>query len=304
MNIRRIVPLLAALTAALAGLDSSISMAQDHPAENLGYDDTPFLPGGQYRVHDGTRPQPEVVEPGTASTPEDPGKPPSDAVILFDGGDLSAWEHPGGGAADWKVEDGVMEIAPRTGAIQTKQAFGDCQLHLEFATPEPASGSGQGRGNSGVMFFGRYEIQLLDSFENPTYPDGQAGAVYGQRPPLVNASRPPGQWQTYDIFFTAPRFDEDGAVERPAYVTILHNGVLVQHHTPILGAVAFRALASYQPHGSKGPLMLQDHGNPIRFRNIWIREIPTFGRRIIRHHSTVENGDAARPVVPGRAASH
>jgi hypothetical protein len=162
----------------------------------------------------------------------------------------------------------------RAGTISTRKEFGDCQLHLEFATPNPPSGRDQGRGNSGVLFFGHYEIQVLDSFENLTYPDGQAAAVYGQTPPLVNASRKPGNWQTYDIVFIAPRFKADGAVESPAYVTMFHNGVLVHNHTTVIGAMAFRALPKYTPHGPKGPLSLQDHGNPVRFRNVWIRELP------------------------------
>lgn len=252
-------------------LEAAMSSQQDAP--KLGYDDTPFLPGGTYRVHDGTRPQPTVIDPGTSSSQESPGQPPSDAVVLFDGSDLSAWQLPNGQEAPWVVEDGSMVIAPRTGSIQTKQEFGDCQLHLEFASPEPATGDGQGRGNSGIMFFGRYEIQVLDCFENQTYPDGQTGAIYGQYPPLVNASRPPGQWQSFDIIFKAPKFNEDGSVAEPAYATVFHNGVLLHHHTPLIGAVAFRAVAQYQPHGPKGPLMLQDHGNPVQFRNIWIREL-------------------------------
>ncbi len=161
--------------------------------------------------------------------------------------------------------------------IRTKQEFGDCQLHLEFATPTPPKGRDQGRGNSGVLFFGRYEIQVLDSFENLTYPDGQAAAIYGQYPPLVNASRPPGQWQSYDIVFTAPRFTEEGPLESPAYVTMFHNGVLVHNHRAPLGPMKFRGLAPYAPHGPKGPLMLQDHTNPVRYRNIWVRELASSG---------------------------
>lgn len=262
--------------ALLAGGAFVLEAAMSQDAPKLGYDDTPLLPDSSFRVHDGTRPQPPVIEPGTCSTQDEPGKPPSDAIVLFDGSDLSAWQSPNGQDAPWVVEEGAMLIAPRTGSIQTRQEFGDCQLHLEFASPEPATGSGQGRGNSGVMFFGRYEIQVLDSFDNQTYPDGQAGAIYGQYPPLANASRPPGQWQTFDIIFKAPRFHEDGSVAEPAYATVFHNGVLLHHHTPLIGAVAFREVARYQPHGPKGPLMLQDHGDPVRFRNIWIRELKDY----------------------------
>lgn len=237
----------------------------------LGYKDTPTIPGMKYRVHDGERPQPRVVDPGTPSTQEKPGTPPSDAVVLFDGKDLAQWRGDQGDAK-WKVENGYMEVAPRSGSIHTRQEFGDCQLHLEFASPNPPSGIDQGRGNSGVLFFGRYEIQILDSYENQTYPDGQAAAIYGQFPPLVNASRKPGEWQTYDILFTAPRF-KDGQLESPAYVTVLHNGVVVHNHTALLGAVAFRSIPRYSPHGEKGAITLQNHGNPVRFRNIWIREL-------------------------------
>src|SRR5262249_49360725 len=161
------------------------------------------------------------------------------------------------------------------GAILTKDEFGDCQLHVEWAAPDPPKGRDQGRGNSGVMLFGRYEIQVLDSFENLTYADGQAAAIYGQYPPLVNASRPPGKWQSYDIIFTAPRF-QNGSLVSPAYVTMLHNGVLVHNHTPVIGAMAYRAVGKYTPHGPNGPITLQDHGNPVRFRNIWVRDLKPY----------------------------
>ncbi|MFM7281004.1 MAG: DUF1080 domain-containing protein, partial [Planctomycetia bacterium] len=173
--------------------------------------------------------------------------------------------------ARWKVEGGYMEVNG-TGQIQTREQFGDCQLHLEFATPEKVEGSSQGRGNSGLFFFGRYEVQILDSYQNRTYADGQAAALYGQTPPLVNASRGPGKWQSYDIIFHAPRF-EAGKLLSPARVTVLHNGVLVQDNTEFLGATAHRAVAQYSPHEATGPIALQDHGNPMRFRNIWIRKL-------------------------------
>jgi hypothetical protein len=264
-NARFLIGLLALMAAA------SLGLGQEKP--KLGYKDTPMLPGGKWHVHDGDRPQPPVVTPGTCSTQEGPGTPPSDAVVLFDGKDLSHWRSRRGGPAGWTVQDGALVIKAGAGDIVSTDEFGDCQLHIEWSAPEPPRGRDQGRGNSGVMFFGRYEIQVLDNFENLTYPDGQAGAVYGQTPPLVNASRKPGQWQSYDIVFTAPRFKEDGALESPAYVTLLHNGVLVQNHTAVLGPMAFRALPKYEKHGPKGPLLLQDHGNPVRYRNIWVREI-------------------------------
>jgi hypothetical protein len=249
----------------------SISIGQNQP--KVGFKDTPMLPGGKWHVHDSDRPRPPVINPGTCSTQQEAGRPPSDAVVLFDGKDLSHWQGRRGRTADWNVEGGAMVIKPGAGAITSKEEFGDCQLHLEFAAPVPARGHDQGRGNSGVMFFARYEIQVLDSFENVTYADGQAAAIYGQYPPLVNASRSPGQWQAYDIIFTAPRFKSDGSLESPAYVTMLHNGVLVQNHTALIGAMAYRAVGEYTPHGSKGPILLQDHGNPVRFRNIWVREV-------------------------------
>ncbi len=242
--------------------------------KKLGYSDTPLLPGGKWHVHDGDRPQPRMVDPGTASTQDAPGRPPSDAVVLFGGKDLSAWKASnGGGPAGWKVENGEMVIAPRAGQIETREEFGDCQLHVEFTAPTEIKGEGQGRGNSGVFLFGRYEIQVLDSFNNPTYPDGQASAIYGQFPPLVNASRRPGQWQTYDILFRGPRFAPDGSLREPALATVLHNGVAVHHATRVLGPMSHKQLPVYKAHAAKGPIALQDHGNPVRFRNLWIREL-------------------------------
>jgi hypothetical protein len=281
MNRKRLIGTAAAIGAACVGLGLVLEAgAQQEKAREkeqakpkLGYTDTPMLPDGKYRVHDGTRPQPSVVTPATPSTQEAPGKAPSDAVVLFDGSDLSKWEGPGGKPAGWKVEDGAMVIAPKAGAIHTKEKFGDFQLHLEWAAPDPPKGRDQGRGNSGIEVFGRFEIQVLDSYENLTYPDGQAGALYGQYPPLVNATRPPGQWQTYDILFNAPHFAPDGSLESPAYATVILNGVVLHNHTPILGEVAFKNLPKYKAHESRGPIQLQDHGNPVRFRNIWIREL-------------------------------
>ena len=241
-------------------------LAQDHGAP--GYTDTPLLPGGKWHVHDPARPRPPVVTPGSASTPEQPGRAPSDAIVLFDGKDLSKWTS-GGGPAKWKVADGVAEVNG-TGDVETKEAFGDVQLHLEWMEPTPAQGESQGRGNSGVFFMGRYEVQILDCFENLTYPDGQTASLYGQYPPLVNACRKPGEWQSYDIVFEAPRFDGDKLVS-PARATVFHNGVCVQHAQELLGATQHRAVATWAAHPAKLPLKLQDHGNPVRFRNIWVR---------------------------------
>jgi hypothetical protein len=216
------------------------------------------------------------VDPGTPSTQERAGTPPADAVVLFDGKDLSKWRSDKDGSpAQWKVAGGYMEVAAGAGDIRTEQAFGDCQLHVEWAAPDPPQGKGgQDRGNSGVFLMGQYEIQVLDSYGNKTYPDGQASAVYGQYPPLVNASRPPGKWQAYDIVFHGPRFDSSGAVTRPARVTVLHNGVLVQDNVTLTGPTAHQARPGYKVHPEKLPLKLQDHHHPVRYRSLWIRELP------------------------------
>lgn len=204
--------------------------------------------------------EPQMVDPGPV------GGPPSDAIVLFGGESLEAWDH----VHDWTIANGEATVGS---TIKSKQSFGDCQLHLEFATPAEVSGEGQGRGNSGIYLMGRYEVQILDSFENPTYFDGQAASIYKQHPPLVNASRRPGEWQSYDIIFTAPRFREDGSVQSPAYVTVLHNGVLVQNHFELLGGTFYDQPPKYEAHGPRAPLTLQYHGNPVRFRNIWIRDL-------------------------------
>jgi len=233
-------------------------------------------PPKEWGIHDMNRPQPKVIEPGTASTPDQPGKPPSDATVLFDGKDLSRWRaDKDGGPAGWKVENGYMEVVKGTGGIHTEQGFGDVQLHIEWRTPAPPHGEGQERGNSGVFLMGLYEIQVLDSYENKTYADGQVSAVYGQYPPLVNAARPPGQWQSYDIIFHGPRFGKDGKVLRPARVTVFHNGVLVQDNVELSGPTAHGQRPPYKPQPEKLPLALQDHGHPVRYRNIWIRELKT-----------------------------
>ena len=216
--------------------------------------------------------EPAIIDPGPV------GGPPSDAIVLFDGKDLSRWNNVKGGEAKWLVKDGVMTVVPHSGSIATKQEFGDVQLHLEWATPAEVVGEGQGRGNSGVFLMGQYEVQILDSFNNKTYFDGQAGAIYKQYAPLVNASRAPGQWQTYDIVFHAPAFDAQGNVTKRARVTVLHNGVLVQDNVEILGSTSLKGGAQhdnpeYKPHPPKAPLVLQDHNNPVRFRNIWVRPL-------------------------------
>jgi hypothetical protein len=239
---------------------------------SIGYDDTPIIPGTNYHVHDGERLQPRVVAPGTASTQDSAGKPPADAVILFDGTDLAGWKDRNGAPARWKVENGYMEVAPGTGDIRTRAEFGDCQLHVEWAAPIVVSGDGQGRGNSGVFLMGLYEVQVLDCYDNQTYADGTTAALYGQYPPLVNACRKPGEWQTYDVIWTAPRFDGD-KLTSPAVITVLHNGLVVHNHTTLQGPTQHRQTAAYQPQPSVGPLLLQDHGNLVRFRNIWYRPL-------------------------------
>ena len=218
-------------------------------------------------------PKPAVIEVGPA--PNAPAPVPSDAIVLFDGKSLSAWD----GGDQWPIDDGAATTAK--GGITSKQAFGDCQIHLEFATPSKVEGSGQGRGNSGLYLMGQYEVQILDSYENKTYFDGQCGAIYKQQPPTVNASRKPGEWQTYDIIFTAPRFAEDGKVEKSGYVTVLHNGVVIHNHFELQGATSYTEPPKYSKHADKLPLHIQFHGNATRFRNIWVREAvaPLVGKK-------------------------
>jgi hypothetical protein len=229
-------------------------------------------PGGEWKVHDMDRPAPKVIDPGTTSTQDAAGRPPSDAIILFDGKDLSRWQSKDGSPAKWKVANGYLETTPKSGYIYTKQSFADCQLHVEFATPSPSVGEGQDRGNSGVFLMGLYEIQVLDSYNNRTYADGQAGALYGQYPPLVNASRPPGQWQTYTIIFHPSRWDKDGKLIRIGRVSVFHNGILIQDNVEVQGPTVTGE--PDKPHTEKLPLALQDHNHPVRYRNIWLREIP------------------------------
>jgi len=227
----------------------------------------------RWQIHDMSRPQPPVVKAGEPSTQAQPGRPPSDAVVLFDGTSLSAWRGAKGEPAPWKVGNGYFEIVPKTGDIFTKQAFGDCQLHVEWQAPPWTPGNTYDPGNSGVFLASLYEVQVLDSFHSKIYADGQAGGMYGQYPPLVNVCRPPGQWQTYDIVFHDARFDTDGKLLRPAVVTVLFNGVLVQDHVELTGPTMHHHRPPYQAHPERMPLRLQDHNYPVHFRNIWIREL-------------------------------
>ena len=227
-------------------------------------------PNGRWRIHDSRRPQPSLVTPGSMSS--SPTAAPSDAIVLVgEGDDLSAWQNADGSKASWAMKNGVLETGK--GMIHTKTEFTDLQLHVEFATPSAVKGDSQERGNSGVFLLGKFEIQVLDSYRNPTYPDGQAAAMYGQYPPLVNASRKPGEWQAYDIVFTAPRLARGGTLDKPAIVTVFHNGIVVHNATPFWGPTAHKKIEPYTPDTAKGPIALQDHGNPVRYRNVWIRAI-------------------------------
>lgn len=227
---------------------------------------------------------PPVVKPGTTNA-----DPPADAIVLFDGKDLSKWE----GGDKWKVVDGVAVVGK--GQITTKEKFGDCQVHIEWSAPTPATGNGQGRGNSGLFLMGMYELQILDSFDNPTYFDGQAGAIYKQTPPAVNVTRPPGEWNAYDVIWTAPRFGDDGKLVSPAYITALHNGVLILNHFELKGDTPFNRPPKYSAHPPKGPISLQDHGNPMKFRNIWVREFkPTVG--VQERPPYLKQGDKETPI--------
>jgi hypothetical protein len=241
----------------------------------LGYTNTPVLAGQPWRVHDPDRPHPRTVTPGESFSHQAP--PPSDAEVLFDGKNLDQWKGNKGDAT-WKVENGYMEVASKAGSIRTRDEFSDFQLHLEFATPAVIDGSSQGRGNSGVLIFGTFEVQVLDSSDNPTYADGQCGAMYGQFPPMVNASKKPGEWQSYDIIFEAPRWDGAGKQTKLANVTVLHNGVLLHHRKEYMGESAHRETPAYKKRVSRGPIELQDHNNPMRFRNIWIRNLGEYDK--------------------------
>ena len=245
-------------------LFASLIVLAQTPGANLGYTDTPMLPGLTYHVHDPARPRPAAVTPAAR-----PGDAPSDATVLFDGANLSAWTAT---KQAWKVENGYVEVIPNSGDLKTKETFGDVQLHVEWAAPAQVRGDSQNRGNSGIFLQGRYEVQVLDSFDNLTYPDGQAGAIYGQWPPLVNAVRRPGEWQSYDIVFEAPRF-EGTRLAQPAYLTVFLNGVLLHNRKELMGPTVHRALANYAPQPAEDALVLQDHQQPVRYRNIWIRRL-------------------------------
>jgi len=242
--------------------------------EKPGYDDTPIIPGSNWRVHDKERPLARVVTPPTASTQDQAGQPPSDAVVLFDGSDLSGWTGKDGDP-QWKVENGYAEVVGGTGSISSKEQLGDGQYHVEWRAPDKVKGESQGRGNSGVFLMSRYEIQVLDCYENPTYADGATAGIYGQTPPLVNACRKPGEWQTYDIVWLGPRF-EGRRVIRPAHLTLFHNGVLAHHNRMLIGPTTHRAVLAYEPHPTEAPLQLQDHGDPVRYRNIWYRPLTDY----------------------------
>jgi hypothetical protein len=267
--------LLIAAAAALSAQQAPQKGPGNDPAHGdsvRGYNDTPQIPGQKWKVHDMERPRPKLVSPG----PYVMEAPPADADVLFDGKDLSKWEQTvrGGGVQEpkWKVENGYIEIVPRTGKIRTKEKFGDVQLHVEWQIPKEATGNGQEIGNSGVELMGRYEIQVLESHSHLTYADGGAGAMYGTWPPMVNPSRPQGEWNVYDIFFEAPKFEGDKLV-KPAYFTVVFNGVLVQNHKEQLGTTIWRQNAKYTPHAPEEALSLQDHSQPVRFKNIWIRRL-------------------------------
>jgi hypothetical protein len=212
-------------------------------------------------------PVPPVVTPGEGTNA------PSDAIVLFDGTNLNEWINEKGEPAGWIVADGCMTVKPGTGSIKTKKGFGDCQLHIEWRTPAEVKGDGQDRGNSGIYLQNRYEVQVLDCYNNKTYCNGQTGSIYKQSIPLVNACKKPGEWQVYDIIYMAPRFSENGRIAIPAHITVLHNGVLIQNNFEIQGPTDPLGLHPYVQHGYREPLFLQDHENPVSYRNIWIREL-------------------------------
>lgn len=259
----------------IAGVALTIGVGAQVSPPHEGFEDTPYLPGQPWRVHDVKRPLPRVVTPGAEA-----GQAPSDAVVLFSGKDLSNWVHIRDGRetpARWAVRGGYTEVVDGAGDLVSEEKFGDAQVHVEWMAPPAVRGEGQARGNSGVLLMGRYEIQVLDVYNNPTYADGYAGAIYGQWPPLVAAPRAPGRWQTYDILFEAPRF-ENGRLAKPAYATVLLNGAMLHHHKEIIGRMAYRRVGTYAPHAAEEPLVLQEHHNPVRYRNIWVRRIGSYDR--------------------------
>lgn len=260
------------LTVALLFVFSSGSPTASHLAAEE------YLTGIQWE-------KPPVVQPGDTLS-----APPSDAIVLFNGKDLKNWKN----SDSWPVADGIMSSGK--GMITSQEEFGDCQLHIEWSAPTEVKGSGQGRGNSGLFMMGKYEIQILDSYNNETYYDGQAGAIYKQTPPLVNVMRAPGEWNAYDVIWTAPRFNDDGELKSPANVTLLHNGVLVLNHFELLGDTPFNRPPQYTAHPATGPISLQDHGNPVRFRNIWVRPIVAIqGERTREPY--LRDGDKETPIV-------
>lgn len=273
----RSTPLRAGFACLLASLGVFACLAADEAQ--------PMNPDARWRQHDISRPKPPAVEPAESAAL---AKPPKDAVVLFDGTSLDAWKAASGGPAKWKVADGSLETVPGAGMIETKEKFGDIQLHIEWAAPNPPVGKGQDRGNSGIFLMGQFEIQVLDSYRADTYADGQAGAIYGQFPPLANASRPPGEWQAYDIAFRRPRFDASGKLAEPARITVLHNGILVQNNEEPFGPTSWLKWLPYEDRGGRGPIALQDHDHPVRYRNIWLRELPERARPTAK--------DLARPA--------
>ncbi len=269
MNAIKSIGLMGGMTAFLI-LNTTLNSAEIVYAKDgsgvYGYKDTPKLPWCGYCVHDPDMPAPKKINPGTAGVSVLPYTPPSDAVVLFDGKDLSKWEKTG-----WKIVDECIEAAGGS-SLTSKENFGDCQIHLDWMVPKDFKGAWYDRGNNGVLLMGLYEIQIFDSYNEKIYPDGQAAAIYGQTPPLVNACRPPGEWQTFDIIFTAPVF-ENGKLVKPARVTMFHNGVLVHLNQEIYGETGHRILPEYKQKINRGPLILYGHNCPVRFRNIWVRPL-------------------------------
>ena len=271
---QKIFSLVALFAGASLAFSSATMQAADSP---IGYKDTPLIPGTSWHVHDPDRPRPHVVT--SAPTFSHNAGAPSDAIVLFDGKDLSKWRSDKGAAAAWKVENGYMEVTPKAGNIFTRDEFSDFQLHFEFATPEKVKGNSQGRGNSGVFLHGIYEVQVLDSYENITYADGQLGALYGQYPPLANPAKKPGEWSSYDVIFEGPRFDADGKVTRKASVTVIVNGVVLQHKKEYTGSTKHKENTNYDNVKiTRGPIGLQDHGDLMRFRNMWLRPLGEYDK--------------------------